>query len=286
MNKSKLYAVLSLSVFLTACSFGKNTVNVEEVRKIKNVAVIMYTVPEQIVYRDNPRDNSTGLLAALAEAAIGKNGNNAADTAVKTFTETLQKQGLSFKIMAYSKVVSNAEFAGLNQPVSAAEKQTDDSFLGKSLSFLGSVSGSKSSVGVAPKKMNQYGLVADWFADTALTNNSGEDDYIKKAIEALKVDAVLVVNDPGFSFSCEACVGTAGAMNGAASTGSAFNATLVARSGSVMNIREWFATTDEQGAMVTGIVDPTEHKALFEEHGRKMAQVFATAVKENLLAKK
>lgn len=285
MNKIKLYITILLTVVLAACSFGKNTVNVEEVKKIKTVAVIMYTVPEQISYRSDARDNSTGLLAALAETAIGNNGNNAADDAVKTFTEALRKQGLSFSVMPHSKVISNAKFTALYKPVSAAKKQADEGLLGKSLSFLGSMSGSKSAVGVAPKKMNQYGLVADWRGDTALTNNEGENEYIKKAIEALKVDAVLVVNDMGFSFSCEACVGVSSAMSGVASTGSAFNATLISRSGPVMNIREWFATTDEQGAMLAGIVDPTEHKELFEEHGRKMAEVYASAAKESLLAK-
>ncbi len=241
----------------------------------------MYTVPEQISYRDDPRENSTGVLAALAETAIGKNGNNAADTAVKTFTATLQKQGLSFNVMPYSAVVSNVKFAALYKPVSAAKKQADEGMMGQALSFLGSMSGSKSSVGVAPKNMNQYGLAANWSGDTALTSKAGESDYIKQAIEALKVDAVLVVNDPGFSFSCEACIGGAGV----ASTGSAFNATLIARSGPVMNIREWFATTDEQGAMLAGVVDPTEHTELFEEHGRRMAQVYAAAAKESLLVK-
>ena len=284
MNKTKLYIVLLLPVMLTAC-FGNNTVKVEEVKKIKNVAVIMYTVPEQISYRSDARDNSTGLLAALAETAIGKNGNKAAESAVKTFTEALQKQGLSFNVMNHSDVVSNEKFSSLYKPVSEIKKQADDSFLGKSLSFLGSVSGSKNSAGVAPKNMNQYGLASDWTADTALTNKAGESDYINKAIEVLKVDAVLVVNDMGFSFSCEACVGAAGAMNGVASTGSAFNATLITRSGPVMNIREWFATTDEQGVMAAGIVDPTEHQELFEEHGRKMAQVYAAAAKESLLVK-
>ena len=94
MNKIKLYITILLPVVLAACSFGKNTVNVEEVKKIKTVAVIMYTVPEQISYRSDARDNSTGLLAALAETAIGNNGKNAADDAVKKFTEALRKQGL------------------------------------------------------------------------------------------------------------------------------------------------------------------------------------------------
>jgi len=283
MKKFKIYSVLLMCGFIAACSFGKNTVNVEEVKKINKVAVIMYTVPEQISYRADARDSSKGLLAALAESAIGKTGNKAADTAVKTFTETLQKQGLSFEVMAHADVVSNENFVALYKPVIEVEKQVDEGFLGKSLSFLGSMSGSKTTVGAAPDNMNQYGLVAAWSGDTALTNKEGESEYIRQALEALKVDAVIVVNDAGFSFSCEACVGMSGAMSGVASTGSAFNATLITRSGPVMNIREWFATTDEQGAMLAGIVDPTEHTELFAEHGRKMAQVYADAVKESLI---
>lgn len=285
MNKFKLYLVILLAVFLTACSFGKNTVNVEEVKKIKNVAVIMYTVPEQITYRSDARSNSKSALAALVETAVGNNGAGAADAAVKTFTDTLQKQGLSFKVMSHADVVSNANFKALYVAPGPVKKQVDEGMMGKALSFFGSMSGVKATEGSAPKYMNQYGLVPDWSSDTALTNKEGEAEHIKKALEALKVDAVLVVNDMGLSFSCEACVGVSGAMNGAASTGSAFNATLITRSGPVMNIREWFATTDEQAAMVAGIVNPAEHADLFKEHGRRMAQVFAEAAKESLLVK-
>lgn len=281
MKNAKLYIALLLPALLTACSFGKNTVDVEAVKKIKTVAVIMYTVPEQIVYRGDPREKSASLLAALTETAIGKNGSDAANAAVRTFTETLQKQGLPFDVMSHSKVISNAKFAALYNPVSAVEKKADSGVM----SFLGSLSGSKITVATAPAKMNQYGLVRDWRGDTALTKKAGEADYIKKAIEALKVDAVMVVNDMGFTFSCEACVGVSSAMSGVASTGSAFNATLMTRTGSVMNIREWFGTTDKQGAMLAGIVNPLEHKGLFEEHGRRMAEVYAEAAKESLIVK-
>lgn len=281
MNKTKLYIALLLSVFLTACSLGKNTVDVEAVKKVKSVAVIMYSVPEKIVYRSDARDNSTSVLGALAETSIGNNGSQAAETAVKTFTETLQKQNLSFTVMSHSDVISNPGFNALYIPASAVDKQVEESLLGKSLSFLGSLSGGADYTAAAPNKMNQYGLVKAWNGDTALTNKPAELKYIKKAIETLKVDAVLVVNDMGFSFSCEACIGS----NGVASTGSAFNATLVSRFGSIMNIREWFATTDEQGVMAMGIVDPTEHEELFAEHGRRMAEVFAVAAKESLMVK-
>jgi len=285
MNKIKLYATLLLTVFLTACSFGNNTVKVEEVKKIKNVAVIMYTVPKDISYKDNARDSSKSGFALLAEMAIGKSGNQAANIAVETFTSTLQKQGLSFNVMSHSDVVSNAKFAALYNPYIEPKKPEGDGILGKALSFLNSATEIKPVVATSPKNMSHYGLVAAWAGDTALTNKPGESDYIKKAIEALKVDAVLVVNDVGFSFSCEACLGIGDSMSGVASTGSAFNASLISRTGTAMNIREWFGTTDEQAAMVAGIVDPTEYDDLFKEHGRKMAEVFAVAAKESLAAK-
>ena len=282
MNKTKLYIALLLPVFLTACSFGNNTVKVEEVKKVKNVAVIMYTVPQDISYKDNARDISKSNFALLAEAVIGDSGNQAANVAVETFVSTLQTQGLPFKVMSHSDVVSNAKFTALYDPYVEPKKPVDESLLGQTLSFLSSATDNKPPAATSPKNMSHYGLVAAWAGDTALTNKPGESDYIKKAIEVLKVDAVLVVNDMGFSFSCEACIGIGGSMSGVGSTGSAFNATLISRAGPVMNIREWFGTTDEQATMVAGIVDPTEYKNLFEEHGRRMAQVYTAAVKESM----
>jgi len=286
MNKVKLYSVLLLSVFLAACSFGRTDVNADAVKKIKKVAVIMYTVPEQIIYKDDSRTTSKNTSAQLVEDLIGKNGKQAADVAVRTFTETLQKQGLPFEVMLHSQVVSNTKFAALYKPTVIVKEKEDDSLLGQTLSFLSSTAEKPSYLGSAPAKMNEYGLTMGWSVGSALTGKPGESEYIKKAIEALKVDAVLVVNDPGLSFSCEACVGFGDSMNGAASTASAFNATLITRTGPVMNIQEWFASTDDQAVMVMGVVDPTEHKSLFEEHGRRMAEVYSDAFKESMLAAK
>ena len=283
MNKTKLYITLLLPVMLTAC-FGKNTVKVEEVKKVKSVAVIMYTVPQDIYYKDDAREGGKSGLALLAEAVIGNSGNQAANAAVETFTGELRKQGLSFSVMPYSDVVSNAKFAALYKPFSYPKKKTEEGALGMALSFL-SAGANQVTRATSPKNMSHFGLAPIWSADTALTNKPGENDYIKKAIEALKVDGVLVINDTGFSFSCEACIGIGGSMSGVASTGSAFNATLITRSGPVMNIREWFGTTDEQATMVAGIVDPTEYDNLFKEHGKRMAEVFAEAAKESLAAK-
>ncbi|MDH3342280.1 MAG: hypothetical protein OEM07_00995 [Gammaproteobacteria bacterium] len=285
MNKIKLGLVLSLAALLGACSFGKNTVNVEEVKKVKKVAVIMYTVPEDISYKSDVRDNQKSSLQLLADLATGNTGKQAANTSVKTFTEELQKQGLPFEVMSYSEVASNPKYAALYKPVKKIEKKANEGILGAALSFLGSATDNSPPPATSPKNMSNFGLVAAWSGDTALTNKPGESAYITAAMEALKVDAVMVVNSSGYSFSCEACVGLGSTMNGAASTGAAFNASLISRAGPIMNIREWFGTTDEQAAMVAGIVDPTEYENLFKEHGRRMAQVYADAVKESLQAK-
>ncbi len=155
MNKIKLYFVLSLSIFLAACSFGKSDVNVDAVKKVKKVAVIMYTVPEQIIYKGDARSNN---YSQLAEDLIGKNGGQAADIAVRAFTETLQKQGLPFEVMLHSQVMSNAKFVALYKPTVVVKKKEDDSFLGQTLSFLSVVEEKPSYLGSGPGKMNEYAL--------------------------------------------------------------------------------------------------------------------------------
>ena len=93
------------------------------------------------------------------------------------------------------------------------------------------------------------------------------------------MDAAILINDSGFSYACEFCIGD----SGAASTGSAFTASMVTRSGDViLNMQEWFATTDAQAVMYAGIVNPLQQTSLFEEHGRKMAVVMADALKEGM----
>jgi len=81
---------------------------------------------------------------------------------------------------------------------------------------------------------------------------------------------------------CEICIGG----SGVASTGSAFTATIMTRSGNVvLNMQEWFATTDAQAAMLADIINPLQHDSLFKEHGRKMAVVLAAAMQEGLSGK-
>ncbi|OFZ69725.1 MAG: hypothetical protein A2451_00400 [Bdellovibrionales bacterium RIFOXYC2_FULL_39_8] len=99
----------------------------------------------------------------------------------------------------------------------------------------------------------------------------------------MKVDAALLINDYGYSFSCRSCTDIHGEMTGAASTGSAFLATMVDKDGdAIFSITDWFDKTDGKAAMVSNIVNPLSHDALFRAHGVKMAQVWAAALNKKI----
>lgn len=269
---------LAATLILAGCSFGNATIDRQAMNKVQKVGVVIYTVPKEIKYRSDPRGEQS-TLAQIAELAGVKNGDGtvAATVAHKEFIKTLNKQGLPFKIVSYNKMKKNSNLKKLyTQP-----KEKNEGNKGLLGSLLGSMSNKPE--GRAPKGFNEYGLSNNWIDGKALTGQDGEKEYIQQAIKALNVDAVLVINDTGFSFACEACI----ASSGAASTGSAFTASLVDPSGNaIMNMREWFATTDAQAPMVTGVVDPRKHKHLFKEHGKKMAIVFADYLKGELNKKK
>lgn len=275
--------VLILIVSFYGCGM-KAVINKDQYNTVKNVAVITYTVPEKIEFSDDPKAPKTASLTDLAKLVIKGltvDSSNAATLAHEKFTSTINAQGLSFVVMSRADMLANPDFAALYQPPAPAEADS-----GKSkLAAIGSLFGVKSGPpkGVSPKFMNQYGLATDWSNGTALMGTPEEKEYIKAAIKALNVDAAILISDPGFSFSCEACVGTAGVMSGAASTGSAFLITMVGPDGEIiLDMREWFATTDEQAALVAGVVNPLEVDDLFIEHGNKAAIVFADFLKAQL----
>ena len=274
MKVSQIVVFFATVAILAGCGTAR-VFEKSRVQSIKKIAVIMYTVPETINYRSNPRDaGSKGMLASVLDAAGKNNGKRAATISHKTFIANLQNaKGLPFKIMSYNDMMANKAFRELYVP---PKKKEDKGLMGSALSFLGV--GKKVKDGASPKNMNQYGI-SPWKFGTALSGADGEMDYIKKALSALGVDAVLLINDPGFSFSCEVCLGS----TGAASTGSAFNATLIVESGEIiMDIHEYFLTTDAQAAMVTGTVNPLQHESLFKEHGKKMAVVLSDFVADEL----
>lgn len=271
-----------------ACGVGsKVVVKRSRYDGIKTVAVVEYTVPQAIEYKENPREASGGgILRQLAKQLAKGDGTRAAAAAHASFCEALGAQELGWRVLSAEEMASAPGFAALvkkapaPEPAEAAQggmKKALGSFMKAAKSML---TGPKP---VGPGYLNHYKLVEEWKELSALTGGGGEKRYLREAAAALGVDAVLVVNDPGFSFSCVGCVGTTGSMNGAASTGSAFVASLIDADGdTVLDMREWFAINGTTAIMAMSAVNPLEHDQLFQAHGRKMAAVFGAALKKAL----
>jgi hypothetical protein len=220
---------------------------------------------------------------AVAQQASYGDGIKAATTSYKSFVNELNKQGLHFTILNYNDVVRNKAFAAMYEPPKLDIKKTA---MGSAMGMLGIGGGTKK--GAAPEGINQYGLSNDaWSMNTALMGSDDEKKYLKGAIKALNVDGILVIQDPGFSFTCKGCAGPIGGpMSGVASSGSNFIATLFDKNlNPVINLKEYFLTTPANAPMVANIILPALHEKLFKEHGKKMAIVYADKVKKALRKK-
>ena len=265
---------IALVLALSGCSFGKTTINKEKYNQVKKVAVIVYTVPEEIRYSDNPKaSGSNGLLQAAIQAAAAGKGNRAATIALDNFITTVNQQKLSFRALSVGEMRGNKAFSALyTPPVAEAPKEGVMAYM----SFL---KGPDKLKGAAPDGLNQFGMPQDWSGGNALQGTKEESNYISEAIKALDVDGAIIIADRGFSFVCEVCAGG----TGAGSTGSAFMVALVNKDMDViLSQREWFATTDKQAAMTSYAVNPLQHDSLFAEHGKKTALVFAERLKADL----
>jgi hypothetical protein len=282
------WTLVSASIFFAACGAGTRiSIKRDGYEAVKTVAVVEYTVPPTIEYKDNPRaGQKSSLLKTVVKMIATIDSGKAAATAHEAFSEALNEQGLSFRVLPAAEVRANAAFSAL-APAPAAQEEpaaAQGGFKGAIGSFMKSVKASLGPVkGVAPEGLNAYGLTSGWPKGSALTGGAQEKEYLRQAARALNVDAVLVVNDQGFSLSCTACAGAVGNMNGAGSTGSAFSTALVGRDGEVlMEASEWFATSGASAVMAMSSINPLEHEKLFKAHGKKTAAVFAALVKKKL----
>ena len=282
----KLFSIVVFGMLFAGCSTGKAVLKKDNIVQVKKVAVVLYTTPLEIEQRDNPRktvsgsDSSLwGAVKELARAAGKGDGPQAATLAHESFSEALNRQGLSFEVMTQTEMRANKVFTDLySPPAPPKEKETESvgSFLKST--FL-PPKGPKFAVGAAPAGFNQYGLIGDWNQGSGLLGTLEEKKYIMDAIKALNVDAAIVINDPGYSFVCKACIGG----TGSASTGSAFTTSMVSKDGDViLDMREWFAYTEADAIITSYIVNPLQTEKLFKEHGRKMAIVFADFLKKSL----
>lgn len=286
-----LFALAWLAVsLLGGCSISHVNWDKSAMNHVKTVAVVLYTVPISIQYRDDPKESKRTGLQMLAAAANANNGARAATLAEKGFIDRINTYGLRFKVMSQADMMHNARFqavatralADIAKAKREREQAASQNAASKVIGFLGSVAKASGdnpfNEGVGPEGLPQYGLAPDWSgADSALMGAPGEIEYIKQSIAALGVDAALVINDPGMSFTCQACVGG----TGTATTGSAFLVTMVNAQGKpILQMRQWFAFGDGTGTMVNYIVNPLQEDPLFTGHGQKTAQVFASFYQE------
>ena len=257
----------------------------EAVGEMKKVAVILYTVPATIEYYDDPKDRKKSLLQIAAAVVSANNGQQAATLAQKFFIEELNRQKLGFQAISQAEMMSNSAYLKISNKWIATRRQqkaaaeAKKSGVMKALSMMSSLTGgkSKSPQGVGPKSMPEFGLAPNWWAKSALTGGLAEFTYIKDSIAALGVDGAIIINDQGFSFGCEICVGG----SGSGSTHTAFLISIVDRNGvEVLGMREWFNIQPRSAVMVAYIINPLQHDSLFEGHGIKTAKVFADLFRE------
>ena len=285
----KILMLLSASLLVASCGSTQKMDKVA-LKKVKKVAFVVYSVPEKIKFRENPKSVETKMSLTqvagkvLAEATNGE-GEFASDLSYDQFVNHVNKsKNLGWKVLtkkqlkknkAFNKVASNYRKSSM---LSAKKQEEGKSGWMRSISSITGV-GENKHVSSSPKHLPSFGLITDWGNGNALKGTAEEKEYINKVLKELNVDAVLVINDMGYSFKCKACVGG----TGTASTGSAFHATLVGKDSKVlMEMNQWFSYTDESTATTAGVVNPMGQKALYKAHGRKLASVFEKQYLETL----
>ena len=228
------------------------------------------------------------LMKAVAKAFTVGDGVKAAGISQKSFIHTMnESKKLPFKIIGCGKVKNSEALSKIVSKINkkaaadAAQKAKGNSgalgMMKMGLSFMGA--GKKEVLSSAPEGLASFGLINEWGDGSALTGKDGEKEYLDAALKDLGVDAVLAINDLGYSFSCKACIGG----TGSASTGSAFHASLIIKGQKhILDINQWFATTDFSTGVISGVVNPLSQDKMFKAHGKKMAQELIKQILESL----
>ncbi|MBI2522362.1 MAG: hypothetical protein HYV97_18220 [Bdellovibrio sp.] len=268
--------LLALVIMLLASCGSTKKIDKDRISKVKTVAVVVYSVPQRIEFKEDPRGQKSGtsltdVVKMIAKEASVGDGVKASDKALKEFIHTANTSQLPFKFVSYDDMKKNKKFVDLGSYRAPAPAKKEESGFSSFMTTVASYTGGGQPLCAGPEYLQNFGLVNNWWDGKASTGTSDEAEYIKKSIEALGVDAVLIINDPGFSFSCEACVGG----TGSASTGSAFTVTLIDKEGKeLLNLRQWFGTSPGSAAIVAGAVNPLQQDKLFAQHGIKTANLF------------
>jgi hypothetical protein len=276
-----VFAICALGLFLSNCAQSK--VNKSEMSKVKTVAVLVYTVPTAIVLKQDGRTKPNETLAqSVATFAGAGNGEQAATVSYQSFVTGLQGQNLPFRVLSADDVRNNAAIKALAAPPAGSKTLSPDAE--RLLGQLGFKSSDPNrDVGLGPDGLAQFGLPLDWDDGDALAGTDAEKTYLLKAMEALNVDAAIVVTDIGYSWFCNYdCVGNSKTgTNGVASTQSSYLAALVNRKGqTLLSQREWFQNTDANAPLILSTVASPLQPTLYKAHGARMAKVFAVSLQK------
>ncbi|MDH3353998.1 MAG: hypothetical protein OEL79_02145 [Chromatiales bacterium] len=270
MKKRILLILLSFAVI----SCGEQVkVDRNVMKNIKTVAVI-YTIKAKIAHRDDSREDDSDLGAWPANTSAYGFGENAANLAFPELLNELNNQNLPFKVLTVNQLKANAAFMALQPEVKV--KDASDEVMRAALTSVSSDSGASGPTGFVHLQ-----LPDEWEDDgNALTGEKGEMAYIKNAIKALGVDAVLVISDRGASYQCRAaCI----LGNGDATMGGALNTALVSKSGSILfNLNSWFDGSSH-ALMARYIVNPLQRDKLYTQHGINTAKNFAQTYRESMM---
>lgn len=285
-NMMKLMVLVLAIGIISSCSGNKKfAYDQDAMQKIKTVAVLIYAAPPTIEYRSDPKEvEEESLLMAMVKVATMNNGGQAATLAQQSFIQTINDNQFVFKILPQKEMMGNKAYKKVTSKYLALTQVVEEEPEQSALAIAGDIFGigkkpETSLISVGADGQPAYGRPLVWEGTpTALMGTPEEAAYIKDSIQALGVDAALVINDWGYAFSCDACMGG----TGTGSTSTAFLASLVDANGkTILDMSEWFVTSPTTAPMVAYVVNPFQHDSLFKGHGVKMANVFMDYYKES-----
>ena len=260
----KIPITIFILIFLSACTSNVK-IDQDKLSQVKKVAVVIFTLKKSIEYRDEPNKDDSDILALHANSLAAGDGENAATLALPSFINQLNTYKLPFKVMSLAQMKNNKKFMSLYQ------KPEDKGLLGTLGSFFSSGLDGASARGFMnfglPEKFNENN-------GKALMGKDHEIKYIRAAMQALNVDAALIVVDRGTSFQCNAlCL----SGTGQASMGGAFHSLLINRRGDeVVRVNQWFEG-NANALMTVYAVNPLERDGLYSAHGKQMADEYYKA---------
>lgn len=278
-----LFLITLSCLNLSGCS-STDYLNQDEVAQIKTAAVVIYSVPQEIISDDRDateidRDKSqrledmnfltmAGDLVGGAtkkvtdflddESSVKKNisGTEAADIALPQFISEMRKlKGWSFKTP--TDVASNSEY----QSLSAELLQDEDIKLERS-----STRSAK-----APTNYVEIGLPYNHTATVDYYESPQFKLWAEKTANALDVDAIIVMNDTGFATDGQSLFRGANCY-----TKSAFHFAMFNRKGEkIVDTRSAFeeSTIIPQQGCVNGAFLDADYVNALKQHGKDQAKV-------------